>query len=199
MTSVAALESVGLFARASFMPAPERARLVAAIAAGARTKGTVATEADVHHLDERIRKVWCADVGRTLAAAMRERLSGIRPELEHRFQRPLGDFEGPDFLVYEPGAFYTPHRDSGTFYESRQVSLVMFLNGARDRDCVDGYEGGELTFHGLLDGPVWTNCPIRVAGEPGLLIAFLSATLHEVRPVTEGRRCSVVGWFNGRA
>jgi SM-20-related protein len=33
-------------------------------------------------------------------------------------------------------------------------------------------------------------------GEPGLLVAFRSDTVHEVLPVTHGERFTVVSWFN---
>jgi len=34
--------------------------------------------------------------------------------------------------------------------------------------------------------------------EQGTLIAFPSHTLHEVTPITEGRRYSLVGWITGK-
>jgi predicted 2-oxoglutarate/Fe(II)-dependent dioxygenase YbiX len=72
---------------------------------------------------------------------------------------------------------------------------VIFLNGTADDDAPAGYTGGELTFHGLLNGAEWEKCPFPLTAEPGLLVAFRSDTVHEVRPVTSGRRYTIVSWF----
>jgi PKHD-type hydroxylase len=34
--------------------------------------------------------------------------------------------------------------------------------------------------------------------EQGTLITFLPSILHEVKPVTKGRRYSLVGWITGK-
>jgi predicted 2-oxoglutarate/Fe(II)-dependent dioxygenase YbiX len=168
------------------------------MSAAPRVRGTLAHDTDLQTLDERVRKVWCADVGSAISAPVLDAFWRLKPELESHFSRPLTEFEGPDFLIYEPGAFYRPHLDNGTHYQRRSTSVVLFLNGAeREPAGSNGYAGGELTFYGLVDGAQWANCPIPVTAAPGLLVAFPSATLHEVRPVTAGRRCSVVGWFGG--
>jgi predicted 2-oxoglutarate/Fe(II)-dependent dioxygenase YbiX len=36
---------------------------------------------------------------------------------------------------------------------------------------------------------------IPISGEPGLLIGFRADTVHEVRPVTRGRRYAVLSWL----
>ena len=110
----------------------------------------------------------------------------------------MNDFEGPEFLVYGPGSFYTPHLDASAdaSTESRRVSVVLFLNAESKEPAPDIYCGGSLTFHGLMDGP-FKKCAFSLEADAGLLIAFRSSTLHEVRPVTAGQRYSVVGWFTG--
>jgi SM-20-related protein len=188
------LESLGLFVRPSFLAESDCARLVETMCAGRRAKGTIATDRDGGHVDEDIRRVWCTDPGRASADAVYRAVRGLKPELETHFGRLLEDWEGPDFLVYEPGAFYTPHRDVGPQHDRRAISTVIFLN-ATTPNGADGYTGGALTLYGLLDGPQWEHFPVPIEPTPGLLVAFPSSTVHEVQPVSAGRRCTVVGWF----
>jgi len=197
MPSTQFFEQLGLFVRPAFLDAEQCARMRADCERAAWTKGTVAREHAIECLDESVRKVHCADIAEDLWRETRHRLSTLTPELERHFGETLTGCHGPDFLVYEPGAFYTPHLDSGTHYRQRRVSLVIFLNHGGDDECSDGYTGGELTFHGLLGGEVWAKCPFPLRGEPGLLVAFRSNTIHEVRPIRSGRRFTIVGWYTG--
>jgi len=187
MASAEALTSLGLFVRPAFIDLPSCARTQAAMERAAWTKATVSRDDDESRLDEDVRKVWCVDVDKPTWKSVRTRLLEVKPEIERHFGCALATCDGPDFLVYDPGAFYTPHLDNGTRYTSRAVSVVIFLN--------DSYRGGELTLYGLLEGPQWEKCPMPVSPEAGLLVAFRSGTLHEVRRVVDGRRCTVVAWF----
>ena len=87
------------------------------------------------------------------------------------------------------------HPDADHYVKSRRVSLVLFLNSESQEPAEDCYGGGQLTFYGLLEGPQWEKCPLPVKGEAGLLIAFRSDLTHEVKPVTFGRRRTIVTWF----
>jgi SM-20-related protein len=187
MASAQALASLGLFVRPGFIDFSSCARTQATMEAAAWTKATVSREEDESRLDEHVRRVWCVDIDRPTWKGVRSRLLEVKPEIEAHFGCALASCDGPDFLIYDPGAFYTPHLDNGTRYTSRAVSVVVFLN--------DAFSGGELTLYGLLDGPQWEKCPARVLPETGLLVAFRSGTLHEVRPVVDGRRCTIVAWF----
>ena len=55
----------------------------------------------------------------------------------------------------------------------------------------EDYEGGELQIH-LNDNPD------VMKKEQGTVVAFPSPTLHEVTPVTKGKRYSLVGWITGK-
>jgi predicted 2-oxoglutarate/Fe(II)-dependent dioxygenase YbiX len=195
MPSARFFEHLGLFVRGGFLDRATCADLRAILAPAPWTQGTVARESEVSSLDETVRKVRCVDVDRENWTRVRDHLWALRPELEHHFGRRLTHCHGPDFLIYDPGAFYRPHLDSGTHYQTRRVSVVIFLNGERDSQGFGGFTGGGLTFHGLLDGSRWEKCPIPLSAEPGLLVAFPSETLHEVRPVMSGQRYTIVGWF----
>jgi SM-20-related protein len=195
MPSINFFQQLGLFVQPGFLDAAACRRLRAAVDRSSWRKGTVARDEALECLDEEVRKVHCVDVNEEMWREMRRALLALTPRLEDHFGATLSGCHGPDFLVYERGAFYTPHLDSGTHYDERRVSLVIFLNGVGDEESAGGYTGGELTFHGLLRGANWDKCPFPLTGEPGLLAAFRSDTIHEVRPVTSGRRYTIVGWF----
>jgi hypothetical protein len=48
--------------------------------------------------------------------------------------------------------------------------------------------------YGLL-GPASERHGLPIGGEPGMLVAFRSDVLQEVRPVTRGERQTVVSWY----
>jgi SM-20-related protein len=134
--------------------------------------------------------------------ALRQRLRGLIPELQTHFGTPLADCESPQYLIYHPGDFFRAHRDGGDaapdeVTRRRRVSVVIFVNRESEEPAEDAYGQGHLTFHQLLDGPHWERCAFHLDAEPGLLIAFPSNTLHEVTPVSHGRRFTVVTWFYG--
>lgn len=86
---------------------------------------------------------------------------------------------GYDLLKYETGGFYTIHTDS--FKDGpRAVSCSFALN--------DDYEGGEFAF---FDRELVYNL------KKGSCIMFPSNFMypHEVMPVTNGTRYSIVTWF----
>lgn len=192
--SITFFDRLGLFVRPAFLDPDACARLRADLGQAVWNKATVARDGQLECLDENVRRVRCVDVTEEMWRGIRRELLALKPDLEQHFGAILAGCQGPDFLVYEPGAFYTPHLDRGIHYDERRVSLVVFLNGSGE-ETRDGYTGGELTFHGLLGGPEWEKCPLPLKGESGLLVAFRSDTVHEVRPVLSGRRYTIVSWF----
>jgi PKHD-type hydroxylase len=81
---------------------------------------------------------------------------------------------------------YCPHVDSNFGYlsENRKLTFVMQLSDPTD------YEGGELRLHTGRE-------PEVIPKEKGLIVFFPSPTLHECTPVTDGKRCTLVGWVYG--
>jgi predicted 2-oxoglutarate/Fe(II)-dependent dioxygenase YbiX len=131
------------------------------------------------------------------------RLAAALPELTAHFARSLAVSNDLAFLVYEPGDFFKPHRDrassdaeaGGNDTYRRRVSVVVFLNRQASPPRDLEYAGGYLTLFRLIDDPAWRDVGFPVAAEPGMLVAFDSATLHEVTPVTAGRRMTAVEWL----
>jgi len=128
-----------------------------------------------------------------VAPAIRERVASafteLRPALEEHFRIVLTSFEEPQFLRYGPGDFFVAHQDGNTGLirddaMHRRVSLVAFLN--------DAYSGGSLLLHGRY--PHFDQRHV-VPARPGALVAFPSETTHEVTPVTDGLRYTIVSWY----
>jgi PKHD-type hydroxylase len=82
---------------------------------------------------------------------------------------------------------YGWHQDyGGRIGASRKLSIVMQLTDPAQ------YEGGNLQV--LTSGE-----PETIRKQRGLIFAFTSYTLHQVTPVTQGSRQSLVAWITGPA
>lgn len=82
---------------------------------------------------------------------------------------------------------YGWHQDyGGKRSVSRKLSLVVQLTDPSQ------YEGGNLQVMTGLE-------PINVRKQRGLVVAFPSYVLHQVTPVTQGSRQSLVAWISGPA
>lgn len=152
------------------------------------------------HVHENVRKTSSLEVSAATAADVERRLRELQEEIGGCFGLSLKSCEPPQFLRYVEGDFFIRHQDGDTdqiefdHLRVRKVSVVIFLNGGADEPSVETYGGGELLIYraGEEAGPVVFPIP----GEPGLLVAFRSDTVHEVTPVTSGERFTVVSWFN---
>lgn len=94
-------------------------------------------------------------------------------------------WEKPSILYYPEGGFFKAHHDTyhkpdGTRLNNRDYSGVIYLN--------DDYDGGILRFPEL---------GIEAPKQAGTLVVFPSGTdfLHEVTPVTRGKRFQIVTWY----
>lgn len=191
----------GLFAVKGFFDAELCAKLLSEVRSSASTPATVGIKGDTYAVDENVRRTKWAEVSAETTAFVEERLLALIPTLERHFDVTLTDCQEPQFLVYREGDFFRPHRDSrrvsdaAEFSKERQLAAVVFLNGESEEPGSDAYGGGSLTFHGLMDDPRMEGHGIPLVGEPGLLIAFPPELVHEVTPVTDGERYTVVTWF----
>lgn len=96
-----------------------------------------------------------------------------------------GMFEGLQFTKYEaPDGHYVSHIDKCLNTIVRKISVTVQLSDPSE------YVGGELNlFYGYK--------PVAGPKEQGTMIAFPSYALHQVMPVTEGTRYSLVCWVSG--
>ena len=140
-------------------------------------------------IQPRVRSVRRVDVSPELHELVSRRFLARKSDFEHHFAVTLESCEPPQFLRYEPGDFFVAHQDGNTPLlrddsQFRRISIVVFLNA--------GYGGGELTLHGSYPD---YNVRHPIVGNPGTLVAFRSETTHEVTPVTDGERYTIVSWY----
>lgn len=120
-----------------------------------------------------------------------EKLAHVASSLNAEFYRfDLTGFGEPLQLTnYDQSdhGMYGWHQDyGGKLSPSRKLSLVLQLSDPAQ------YEGGNLQV--MTHGE-----PKNVRKQRGLIAAFPSYTLHQVTPVTQGTRQSLVAWISGPA
>jgi predicted 2-oxoglutarate/Fe(II)-dependent dioxygenase YbiX len=199
--SLEVLAAAGLLAVPGFLSEAGCDDLRNAMADAASVKTTIARDGQDHVLDERTRRTRGMIMPPALRQDVEQRLADLRPQLAEHFGVALDHPEPPQFLAYGKSDFFRPHADSSDdpalaeFLRRRRVSVVIFLGRQTRLPAPGSYCGGELVFFRLpgLSGPEAVRAPVW--GRPGLLIAFPSAQLHEVAPITHGFRGSVVSWF----
>lgn len=154
-----------------------------------------------HVEDAALRSTLQVEVGERVNSIVREKLLALRAPLAERFGVEVGEYQGPTYLIYKPGDFFEPHKDSSRkpdapdFISERKISVVLFLSDEEGGGKPGEYAGGSLAFYGLLKDPRCAQIGIPVRGRAGLLVAFRSDVFHQVTPVTRGERFTIVGWF----
>jgi PKHD-type hydroxylase len=116
-----------------------------------------------------------------------ERLAHIASRLnaEH-FKFDLTGFGEPLQLTHYDqieNGMYGWHQDFGGEI-SRKLSLVLQLSDPSE------YEGGNLQI-------MTSSNPQNIRKQRGIVVAFPSYALHQVTPVTQGNRQSLVAWVSG--
>ena len=145
--------------------------------AGGRRAEVVAAEAKRrrdHVVEE-------AELQRLLTRTLGRRLL---PEVRRVFAFGADRFEGFKIACYEASSsgFFAPHRDNlSPATAHRRFALSLNLD--------DGYDGGELRF------PEYGGSLYRPAA--GEALVFSCAMLHEVVPVTRGRRFALLSFLFG--
>lgn len=191
----------GIFVRPGFLPPGLCRQIISEMAQSATVRATVGKKSGEFVIDERIRKASFADVAATTVEQADALFQVIRPELSSYFEIPLEQHQRLQFLHYRTGDLYAPHRDSRTDPQgaaasrARKVSVVVFLNALATHPVEETFEGGALTFYGLMKAPGMEHAGIPLEPEAGLLVAFRSDVMHEVSPVTRGERYTLVSWF----
>ncbi len=202
MASVQLFVQCGFFVRKHFFAPGYCRRLMAEASEVPSERGRLVRNGVDGVLDETTRSVSSASLSKATRTGVKQRFLEMVREVETHFGVALAGCEAPGCLMYDAGAFFAPHTDTGPEdppdIRRRRVSAIVFLNRQSAQGSDDTYSGGTLKFHGVLDGPEWTACPLPFEPEPGMLVAFRSDLLHEVQPVTSGRRFTVVTWFLAR-
>ena len=103
------------------------------------------------------------------------------------FQFDLTHLTALQFTVYDGknNSNYQKHMDLGRPFPNRKLSFSIQLSNDNE------YTGGDLRFHYIKTQP---EIAPRTRGK---IIFFPTWTVHDVTPVTQGIRHSLVGWVNG--
>ena len=201
MSAANTFRALGLLITDNFLSSDECSEFRSNTAQSPAKTAKVVKKGSVEEVDENRRMVQIASVPHAMKAASNLKLAGIKPELERHFSLRLDDCEPPQFLAYGPGHFYVPHFDSSDdedapeYMRRRGVSIVIFLNAQSVLPAPDCYGGGSLVFYGLIKEPAFKALGLPLEATAGMLVAFRSAILHEVKPVTHGNRYTIVTWF----
>lgn len=102
------------------------------------------------------------------------------------FNYDLTTIQNLQYSIYRVGGFYKDHVDimSLTVIGNRKLSFSVMLTDSEE------YKGGELLLKNSFK-------PIGTPKKRGTVVFFPSYVLHEVTPVTEGIRKTLVGWVLG--
>ncbi len=200
MPSASFFRNLGLFVDETFFDSAMCEYLCGQISKASVEKGTITGSGEPEGVvDETRRKVLSANVDKETDSLVKEKLLQIKPSLEDHFGVSVSECQGPNFLRYNPGAFYNVHRDASVGapleISKRRISVVVFLNARTNEPAANSFGGGALTFYCLMKEPQWENLAFPLDPSPGLLIAFRSDVLHEVQAVTFGQRFTIVSWF----
>lgn len=162
-------------------------------------KATIYAHADDRQINEDQRRTRQAKVSLELERQVVLPLLDIIPDLEHYYQVQIQGIEALQFLRYQPGDYFKPHRDKGTTpkgQRTRLVSAVLFVNQATTPVQLGDYEGGQLLFYGHNPHHKGQLLGFEYPASTGSLVTFRPDIIHEVTPVTSGERFTVVAWFH---
>ncbi len=202
------LRRFGLFIVEDFLDHETCVRLREQVRAS-RNAGAYVLQKDGYVVDESVRKTKRATVEARTEELVATKLLSVMTRIADHFACPLENCDTPQFLIYKQHDFFQPHQDTNAKapqnVRSRKISAVIFLNNAASPEA-DGkesneilqhntFDGGALTFYGLMDDARCAGIGFPLLGRIGLLVAFRSDTLHEVTPVTSGERYTVVSWY----
>jgi len=200
MVSAEFLSRMGLFVIKNFLDPECCKTLIAAALLGEGKQATV-TSGNQDIYDERTRKTYQVTLPKELENDVYSRFLAIRPDLEAHFQVSVEDCRAPLLLCYGVGDFFGRHGDTNDepdlpeIIKKRKISISVMLNESTEQDKADTYSGGALTFYELMPDPRLKTRGFPLRAEEGLLVAFPSRLIHEVRPVLRGKRYTIVTWF----
>jgi predicted 2-oxoglutarate/Fe(II)-dependent dioxygenase YbiX len=167
-------------------------RVQAAMDAGTPEEAEVLDEG--FEVQDDVRRASQVDIADAVLAMVESTLDRTRASIASFYGLVLQSREGASVLRYETGGFYKPHVDrahvpSWPLTERRQITVVLFLESAREAEPTGGFRGGILRLFPDESDHI-DIIPIR-----GTLVAFPAGMRHEVTRVTAGRRDTIVDWF----
>jgi len=128
-------------------------------------------------LDDRDAHTWLYEIiTRVFTSANEQMRYDIAPAMNDPIEILRYDADDEGFFVW--------HADTMPFDMTRKMSVVVPLSDPQE------FEGGKLQF--LQNGAM-----AEVLQEPGRPVVFPSWLIHQVTPITGGRRYSLVAWIRG--
>jgi predicted 2-oxoglutarate/Fe(II)-dependent dioxygenase YbiX len=175
-------------------------RLVHEMDAGKKSAATIRDLGGAEVVYDHIRRAESVAESSDAQRVLGRKLASISADLTTYFNIQLSGMQGPQFLRYKRGGFFRPHRDRSDHPDQdpdirlRKLTAVLFLNSQAALPADGAYCGGDLRLFQVDDDPDPT---LRIDGDAGMLVAFDSGLVHEVRPITWGTRCTVAAWYVG--
>lgn len=118
------------------------------------------------------------------------RVQELIGNINTHFEFDLHSIENFQFTEYDDqySGMYKAHIDK--FQNATSPNSHRKLSFSVQLSNPENYEGGELLIH-HADKPIVAN------KKQGVINFFPSYTLHEVTPITKGKRYALVGWVSG--
>jgi predicted 2-oxoglutarate/Fe(II)-dependent dioxygenase YbiX len=154
---------------------------------------------DTMALVEEVRRAAHIEVPSAIFDVIDAHLDAQHDAISRFFGCELAGREGVNLLRYDPGGFYKAHVDRAELEAwppaaRRAVTVVLFLESSRDADPSGGFNGGALRLF-----PDSGLTAVEIVPKRGMIVAFPADTVHEVAPVIDGHRDTVVDWFRDRS
>jgi PKHD-type hydroxylase len=138
-----------------------------------------------------LRDAWIYD---WIAPVMRD----LNCQLNWNFQ--LTQPEDIQFTIYKKGHFYGWHQDLFEFEKNKLMNFQRKISAVVPLVDSENYKGGDLQFYNSNIHPNKKDDRIvtdELSRKKGSLVIFPSFIWHQVTPVLEGERLSIVIWFQG--
>lgn len=176
----------------------------------ARVKTRVLKSVVNPSVDEKIRKTMIHKLPELFLNAYEESFKAHQQQIEEFFSIALTTSTKIQALEYTKGSFYIKHADDSNelidedsntigFVQvapQRKLTTVLFTTSyGMENEKVHGFTGGELIFNYLYDVD---GKQIEFLPQAGDMIVFPSNPIysHEVLPVKDGYRLTLVQWHN---
>lgn len=188
----------GIATAADFLPLPECRAIIDAMQATSGEPAQV-VRAGVSILDPSLRLCLEHHLHDDFKRPITDRL-GRFFDLHRKALTSDADFlYGPYFMSYGKGCFFRPHRDVANHRNdparlaAHRWSLLLYLNGREAVADLPGFDGGALVIYET--DPKLRDRRVVIVPQPGLLVLFRSALMHEVATVLDGTRYAVAAWM----
>ena len=145
-------------------------------------------------LVEDVRRASHIEVPAAIFEVIDAHLDAQRDAVSTFFGWEIDGREGVNLLRYDPGGFYKPHVDRADLpaWPPAAVGSSRSFCFSRARARPTRPAASVVAPYDYSDGET----PIEIVPRRGMLVAFPADIVHEVSPVIEGHRDTVVDWFS---